>query len=354
MSRKRKDDMHINLLLLTWDGLRYLPDLFKSIDAQTYRNFTLRICDNGSVDGTVDYLRMQRTRELVLCNNKNIGYAPGYNALYKFTLDHLVGDEEQIVVLLNQDIILAPDTLENIAHCFEKFPEIGSLQPKLLKAFADQSNDEIDEKTQSDILDSTGLAIRRDWRFYERGAGEMDRGQYDELNDIFGANGALACYRLKALVDASIDDNLFEEKFFAYREDCDLAWRLQKVGWKSRFEPSVRAHHYRGMYGAFKASLWERLRNRRGQRPFAAALSLRNEIYLYIRHLSMGDFVKYLPFIVFGFGGRFLYAVIVENVTRRELVKSLKFWGYMFDSRRKIREKTTININDLRKYVITD
>lgn len=343
--------MHINVLLLTWNGLRFLPDLFESLDKQTYKNFTLRICDNGSTDGTIEYLREYRTKDLVLANNKNIGYAPGYNALYKFTVDHLAGDEEEILLLLNQDIILANDTLEKLVVEFKKDEKVGSVQPKLFKAFAEQMNEELEEKTKSDILDSVGLVIRRDWRFYEKGAGEMDNGQYDNDLDIFGVNGALAAYRLKAVQESSIDGNLFEERYFAYREDCDLAWRMRKVGWDARFAPEVRAHHYRGMYGAYKSGLFERLKNRRGQRPIAAALSLRNEIYTMIRNLDLLTFLRYSPFIFFQLGGRIVYAFIFESLTRKELLKIPGQLSYLIKCRKKIKEMTVVDNNQLMKYV---
>lgn len=343
--------MHINVLLLTWNGLRFLPDLFKSLDEQTYKNFTLRICDNGSTDGTVEYLRKYRTQDLVLANNKNIGYAPGYNALYKFTVDHLQGNDEEILLLLNQDIILANDTLEKLVKSFNNQEKVGAIQPKLFKAFAEQMDEELSEKTKSDILDSVGLVIRRDWRFYEKGAGEMDNGQYDNELDIFGVNGALAAYRLKAVQDASIDGNIFEDKYFAYREDCDLAWRIRKVGWEARFAPEVKAYHYRGMYGAYKAGLFERLKNRRGQRPFAAALSLRNEIYTMIRNLDLLTFFRYSPFIIFQLGGRIVYAFVFESLTRKELLKIPKQLSYLLNCRKKIKEITVIDNKELIKYV---
>lgn len=344
--------MKVFFLLLTWDGVRYLPDLFKSLDEQTSKDFVVKICDNGSQDGTLEYLREYHSQDLVLVNGKNIGFTKGCNALFKFVVDHLEDKEEEvIVVILNQDIILSADFVEKTIDYFENNAEIDAVQPKLLKAFEENINDDLAERTQSDIIDTTGLTLRKDWRFYERGAGELDTGQYDDKVDIFGVNCALGVFRLSALLGATLNGQLFEGRFFSYREDCELAWRLRRAGSVSRFVPEIRAHHYRGMYGSYRANLWERLKNRRVQRPFASAYSLRNEMYILIMHLRWSDLLAYFPHIVFNYGGRLLYAFFFEGMTRRELIRGLRNIPYMIDNRRKIRENTIIDLKTLRDYV---
>lgn len=345
--------MHVSILLLTWDGKRYLPDLFESIDDQTYKNRSLYIYDNGSVDGTVEYLRQYKSQEFVGRNVKNEGYSKGYNDLFKFFLDHAtIEQKEGLVVFINQDIILSEDCIEKMVQEFEGNPEIGSIQPKLYRAFGEPNTDEeLAEVTKSDIIDSVGLELRKDWRFYEMGAGEMDKGQYEKGEFIVGATGALGMYRVAALQDAMVDGNVFDPLYFSYKEDCDLALRIIKTGWKCYYAPNVKAHHYRGMYGANKMNLLQRLMKRRSRRPFFAALSTRNEIFNHIKHIAWGDVLRYFPWLIFHLAGRVLYGFVFEPQTRKEILKLPKHLPYLFDIRRKIREKQVIAPEELRSYV---
>src|SRR5678815_4753810 len=79
----------------------------------------------------------------------------------------------------------------------------------------------------------------------DRGADEPDRGQFDKAEDVFGPSGAAALYRLKALQDTAINEQYFDEDFFAYREDADLAWRCRLLGWTSIYVPTAVALHRR-------------------------------------------------------------------------------------------------------------
>src|SRR6267143_1334567 len=78
-----------------------------------------------------------------------------------------------------------------------------------------------------------------------RGADQIDEGQFESAEDIFGASGAAALFRRTALDDVAIGDQYFDEDFFAYREDADLAWRCRLLGWNSIYVPSAIARHRR-------------------------------------------------------------------------------------------------------------
>jgi GT2 family glycosyltransferase len=94
-------------------------------------------------------------------------------------------------------------------------------------------------------IDSTGIIMLRTQRHLDRGADEPDLGQFDTPEDVFGPSGAAALYRVSALHDAAFDRQFFDEDFFAYREDADLAWRCRLMGWKSIYVPAAVALHRR-------------------------------------------------------------------------------------------------------------
>jgi GT2 family glycosyltransferase len=125
-----------------------------------------------------------------------------------------------------------PEFLERIVGALESRSDAASATGKLLR---------FDGKT----LDSTGIVMLRSQRHLDRGADEPDRGQFEKPEDVFGPSGAAALYRLKALQDVAIDGQFFDEDFFAYREDADLAWRCRLMGWTSIYVPSAVALHRR-------------------------------------------------------------------------------------------------------------
>ncbi|MFH1712147.1 MAG: glycosyltransferase family 2 protein [Patescibacteria group bacterium] len=345
--------MKVYVHFLTWNDKRYLPDLFESIEAQTFEDFTVRVLDNGSKDGTLEYLQEHYPHTIVARNRQNQGFAGGHNQLLEFTLQHLIGNEpDPFILLMNSDMILSTDIIEMLVKELVLNPKLAAVQPKLYRAFGENVGDEILEETvKSDIIDTTGLSLAKNWRMSDRGAGEMDKGQYDHKTDIFGPTGTMTLFRISALNDVMVDGEMYDNDFFAYREDCDLAWRLQRRGWKTKFVPQAIAYHYRGMYGAEKQSWLSRLKNRRGQSPFFAALSTRNQLFVLLKNLTVGGFILYSPWLIFGEGLRVGYGFIFEKETRKRL---LGMWGLvpkMLRKRKEIGKMAKVAERDVRAYV---
>lgn len=337
---------------LTWNDKKYLPDLFESLDNQTFTDFTVRVLDNGSSDDTLTWLQEHRPHELVARNVKNQGFAPGHNQLIEFTLDHRIDNvEDPYICVMNSDMILEPTMLEELVRVMDENPKLAAVQPKLYRAFGENVGDEWLEQTmKSDIIDTTGLRLLKMWRMTDRGAGEMEQGQYDHDKDIFGPTGTMALFRLSAMKDVMLDGEFYDNDFFAYREDCDLAWRLQKAGWKSRFVPSAVGYHYRGMYGAEKQTWIQRIKNRRGQRPFFAALSTRNQLFVLVKNLSFGGFIASMPWVVVGEGVRTLYGFVFEKETRRRLFGMWALMPKMLKKRKLVKELTKVTEKEIRQY----
>ncbi len=340
--------------ILTWNDHRYLPDLFESIEAQTYKGLNVRILDNGSTDKTVDYLQEHYPHYIVGRNARNNGFAGGHNQLFRFTVDHLNGEDPDrtFILVANSDMIWKPDVVDRLVRALEANDQLAAVQPKIYRAFADHHPDDtLTEVVLSDILDTTGLSVKKGWRMSDRGAGELDEGQYDEMNLIFCATGTMSLFRLSALQSVLTEGELFDPDFFAYREDCDLAWRLARAGWKSEFVPLAVAHHYRGMFGAEKQSLWQRFKNRRGQRPFFAALSTRNQLLLLIKNLSFIDALLSAPWILVGESIRVAYGFFFEPMTRKRLLEIPRLLPSMLRRRKEIFSREQIDGSILRAYV---
>ncbi len=345
--------MDVILHVLSWNGEKYLPDLFDSLDAQTKKDCVVRVVDNGSTDGSVKYLQDHHSHSLILRNAKNLGFAPGHNQLFKFTFERFTGQDlsKKLILLVNQDMILDAQLVEKLSQAFERDEQLAVAQPKIYRLFPSNEDEGVQLPTKSDVLDTTGLLLTKGWHFEDRGAGEIDTGQYDAKTDIIGASGALVMYRASALLDVLVDGEIFDDDFFAYREDCDLALRLTRAGWKSAFVPLAKAWHYRGIFGAQKRTWFERLKDRRGRRPFLAALSTRNQLLMMVKNLTFSDVVLSAPFIVLGEGIRLFYGMLFEPATRKLMLTSAPYFWRAFKKRKIVLAKAKVPPAHVRSYI---
>jgi GT2 family glycosyltransferase len=220
--------------IVTFNSADDIAACLESLRQQTFRDFRTHVLDNASTDGTVRLLKENRHVDVVL-SRSNAGFAKAHNDLIRaFPADY--------VLVLNPDAVLKPAFLQEIVAALDAREDAASASGKLLR---------LDGMT----IDSTGIVMIRGQRHLDRGAGEPDLGQYDRAEDIFGPSGAAGLYRLKALRDVAVDGEFFDEGFFAYREDADLAWRLRARGWTSIYVPSALALHRRRVTPERRASL---------------------------------------------------------------------------------------------------
>jgi GT2 family glycosyltransferase len=200
-----------------------LPPVWKVSIARRFRDFRIHVLDNASTDATLEKL-IGFDLDIVR-SATNTGFAKAHNDLIR-------AYPSEYILILNPDAILKPEFLGRLVSSLDLRPDAASATGKLLR---------FDGKT----LDSTGIVMLRSQRHLDRGADEADRGQFDKAEDVFGPSGAAALYRLKALKDTAINDQFFDEDFFAYREDADLAWRCRLMGWTSIYVPFAVALHRR-------------------------------------------------------------------------------------------------------------
>jgi GT2 family glycosyltransferase len=193
-----------------------------------YSSMELIVVDNGSTDGSVDLVRRRHPEAVVLRNPENLGYCRAQNQA-------IAQARGEYFLALNPDVRLLPGYIERMVEALERRPEYGSAVGKLWQT--------VDQDPR--LLDSTGLFLDRRRHQYLRGHGRPDLGQYDQAGEIFGVDGAAAFHRRTMLEDVAIDGQYFDEQFFTYMEDVDLAWRARLLGWKSWYEPSAQAFHKR-------------------------------------------------------------------------------------------------------------
>lgn len=285
---------------------------------QDYPDREIIIVDNASSDGTREVLREFETRLRVIYNDTNRGFAAGQNqAIAQARGDWLFS--------LNPDVILKPDFLSTLFAAAGQLAatsigeRIGALCGKLLRWNSGASDE------RSDTIDSTGIYFRRNLRHLDRGSDEVDRGQYERREYVVGATGAAALYRRTMVEDISVGGEFFDEDFFAYREDADLAWRAQLMGWSCLYVPEAVAWHVRRVTPERFRQLPDEI-NRH---------SIKNRFLMRAKNISSGLYLRLLlpvtarDLLIFGYCvlfNRGLLSGLALFWSKRESIRGKRKW----------------------------
>ncbi len=265
-------DPRVSVGLVTWNSAACLPACLTALARQNCDRVELIVVDNASTDHSVELVKQYYPSARVTVNDANAGFSHAHN--------QAIRQSRGIYYLaLNPDIFLMPDFLDQMLAAIEKDSRIGQVSGKLYRVSS------MDEVGDSKVLDSTGMFFTPNQRHFDRGAGETDTGQYDAVEYIFGVSGAAACYRRAALEDGAIEGEYFDDSFFAYREDADLSWRLQLLGWKALYTPYAQAYHFRT------------LRNDASRKDTNAAVnmhSVKNRFLMRIKNQSWKNQLRFL------------------------------------------------------------
>lgn len=223
----------VSVNIVTFHSGRVLEPCLESLQRQSFREFRVHIFDNASEDDTITVT--SRFPVDVVRSGVNTGFCHAHNALVKMF-------PSEYVLFLNPDTVLEPDFIAELVRTLDLHPEAASATGKLLR---------MDGRT----IDSTGIIMLRSQRHLDRGADTPDRGQFERVEEVFGPSGAAAMYRRSALDATAVDGQFFDEDFFAYREDADLAWRCRLMGWTSWYVPTAVARHARRVTPERRSSL---------------------------------------------------------------------------------------------------
>jgi GT2 family glycosyltransferase len=224
----------VAITIVTFNSARYVRPCLEAVLAQRGVEVEVVVVDNASSDGSAALLTGFERRVRVIRNARNTGFAAAQNQAIRAT-------SAPWVLTLNPDALLPPDFASALVGAGNLDPRAGSVCGKLVSigpGFV---------PLPEPHLDSTGLYFTPAMRHFDRGWREPDNGHYGIPEYVFGACAAAALYRREMIDDISIDGEFFDPDFFAYREDADVAWRAQLLGWRCIYTPAARAWHVRGV-----------------------------------------------------------------------------------------------------------
>lgn len=221
----------VAVVILNWNGERFLRQFLPVLVANTnYEGAEIIIADNASTDGSINYLKSDFPNLKTIILDKNYGFAGGYNkALEQITAEYYV--------LLNSDVEVTEDWLQPMVHFLESNKDVVACQPKI-KAFHTKNYFE-HAGACGGFIDYLGFPFCRGRVL---GVTEKDKGQYDEVCDVFWATGA--CLLIRSDIFWKV--GALDETFFAHMEEIDLCWRLNARGYRIVCVPQSTVYHVGG------------------------------------------------------------------------------------------------------------
>jgi len=290
-----------------------LESSLESVRTQSLRPVSILVVDADSSPQDLEPLR-QRFPEVEWRIRPNRGYGAGGNEILAECLR--IERKADFLLLLNPDVVLDPTCLEQLCSALAKHPQVAFAGGKLLRP---------GRKT----IDSAGVIMPKTRRPYDRGKGELDCGQFEREQLVFGVSGAAMMIRVEASVELLVDGQLFDEDFFLYHEETDLAWRAKLLGWNCLYVPTAVAVHRRRWHekGRFEMPISVRRH------------SFKNHYLEMIKNERAADVVRDAPVLILWEILRLVYALFRDPKMLSAYPMALSLSRKMWSKRRLIRER---------------
>ena len=303
----------VSVTVVTYNSGRFIRRCLESVLEQVHDPLEVIVIDNASTDGTCDILERFEGRCLVVYNEDNIGFAAAQNQAIALS-------RGEWVLTLNPDVLLLSNFVSRLLASASLDPRAGTVCGKLL--LADASFD----IEGSQRLDSTGMYFTPMLRHKDRGCMETNNGHYRHVEYVFGATAAAACYRREMIEDIAVEGEFFDADFFAYREDADVAWRAQLLGWKCIFNPRAAGYHVRKLRPGMRSQLPAEINMH----------AVKNRFLMRIKNITPGLYLRNLLPITVRDLGIVAYCLLVERTSLRA------FYYLVRDVERTVRKRRQI------------
>jgi len=282
----------VSIIVLNWNQKEILARCFDSLKNINYDNFEVIMVDNGSIDGSVEYVRENYPWIRVIENGENLGCGCAFNIGMRYA-------KGKYLVNLANDTAVDPNFVSELVSIFEGDSSIGAIQSKIILMK--------DYKT----LDSAGDYLTKTGFLYHRGVYEKDDGQYDFVGEIFAGKGTALTFRKKVLDEIG----MFDEDYFVFFEDADLCWRIWLAG-------------YKVVYG-YKSIVYHELGGAISKTPnaFNHYHSFKNRLNSLIKNLGTYELIKILPLHILLIEGLSVYYLFKRNLKMSLGLQKAIWWN---------------------------
>lgn len=305
----------VTIVIPNWNGRQHLQRCLPAVLAQTFPHFEVVVVDNASIDGSVEWVQEHFPQITLIVNDSNLGFAAANNIAIRAT-------SAPYIATLNNDTQVETTWLSELVNSILSESRVGMIASKILYM------------QPPHLVDSAGIEVSRAGLAQNRYNGMHENSVETEPYEVFGPSAAAALYR-RAMLD---EIGLFDESYFAYHEDTDLAWRARLMGWRCLYVPTARVYH------AHSAT------SRQGS-PFKRYLLARNGLWTIIKNYPSLGLWLYLPEIVFYNLLSIIYRVILERSWSpvRGSLAALRQMPKAFRQRRLIQNQRRVSSQDMRK-----
>lgn len=293
----------VSIIIPNFNGLKFLKKAINSLEKQTYTNFELIVVDNGSIDGSKDFLQgiaNSHSNYKAIFNKTNLGFAKAVNQGIDLS-------SSEYICLLNNDVEVDSNFIQSLIRCLDYDKNIFSVSSKMI------------QYDNRDLIDDAGDDYNILAWTKKIGLGKPAN-KFNQPYEIFSSCAGAAMYRKSILNEIG----LFDEIFFAYLEDVDISYRAKIHGYKNIYCPEAMVYHVGSGSSGSKYN------------EFKTRLSPRNNIWVVYKNmpwpqilfnilfLILGFFIKYLFFLKKGLGSIYLES-LKEGILHRKKVKKTKF-----------------------------
>lgn len=273
----------VTVIIIHFNTPDYLKSCLDSLLKQTHKNMEIIFIDNNPPDHTGTEIVEKHYPQIKLIKNpENTGYSGAAEQGLGLAKD------SKYLFITNPDIIFEPDYFEKAIAKMEKSPKLAALTGKVKKY-------DFKNRRETNNIDTVGLFSFPNRRIIDDGQGLPDDGRFDQEKEVFGISGACPLYRVEALESIRINGECYDKEFFMYKEDVDVAWRMQLFGWKALYYPEIVAWHGRGTGVLKRFTHWQVLKNRSKLSRFQKFYSFRNQRLMQLKNEQWGNALRH-PF----------------------------------------------------------
>jgi len=289
----------VHIVIPNYNGRQFLSACLASLESQQYGSLRITVVDNGSSDGSLEYLRAAHPEVHCIVLPENLGFSAAVNA-------GILSSSSPYIFLLNNDTELPPDCVRNLVAAADECGGFDFFSPKMLN-FNDHG-----------ILDGAGDGYLRGGAGYRLGTMERDGSRYNQAGPVFGACAGAVLYRCTVFDRIG----LFDEDFFAYLEDVDLNVRMSRAGLHGCYIPEAVVYHIGSATSGSKIN------------PLTIRLSTRNSWYVLLKNYPLSLWFRFFPVI-------FIYQLcwLLFVIKKRQFLPWCRGMGQVVPAIRRLRRK---------------